>query len=213
MALTKITGTVITANAIANVAMANNTVTRSGHISNATIEIQHLGATANTRVLNDGIISNVNTVTANLNIVSSNTAFALTSVGTVSSNAATMLIYGLNTATTGSTSHTQLKTAGEVDAGQGVKVPVAGRLTHITAQLDVQTAVNPSVTQVDLFINGSDVSTNGNNVVVNGAATGDVGNTNVISKTFSAGDRLLAKFKHSSGSLQTQDLVVALRYE
>ena len=122
MALTKITGTVITANAIANVAMANNTVTRSGHISNATIEIQHLGATANTRVLNDGIISNVNTVTANLNTVSSNTAFALTSVGTVSSNAATMLIYGLNTATTGSTSHTQLKTAGEVDAGQGVKV-------------------------------------------------------------------------------------------
>ena len=70
MALTKITGTVITANAIANVAMANNTVTRSGHISNATIEIQHLGATANTRVLNDGIISNVNTVTANLNTLS-----------------------------------------------------------------------------------------------------------------------------------------------
>lgn len=213
MSLTRVTATVLNANAISNAAVANSSVNRAGHIANTTIEIQHLGDSCNTLILNNGMISNVNTVTANVNTVSGNTELALTSIGLVSSNAATMLIYGLNAATTGSTSHTQLKTAGEVDAGQGIKVPVAGRLTHITAQLDVETAVNPSVTQVDLFINGSDASTNGNNVVVNGAATGDVGNTNVISKTFSAGDRLLAKFKHSSGSLQTQDLVVALRYE
>ena len=213
MSLTKVTATVLNANAISNAAMANSSVNRASQVANTTIEIRHLADSCNTLILNNGIIANVNTVTANVNTVSSNAALALTSVDLVSSNAATMLIYGLNTSTTGSTSHTQLQTPGDVDAGQGIKVPVAGRLTHITAQLDVQTAVNPSVTQVDLFINGVDTSTNGNNVVINGAATGDVGNTNVISKTFSAGDRLLAKFKHSSGSLQTQDLVVALRYE
>ena len=213
MSLTKVTATVLNANAISNAAVSNASVNRSGHIANEVVELKHLAATANTRVLNDGTISNVNTVTANVNTVSGNVELALVSVVIVSSNAATMLLYGLNASTTGSTSHTQLQTPGNVDAGQGVKVPVAGRLTHITAQLDVQTAADPSVTQVDLFINGSDASTNGNNVVVNGAATGDVGNTNVISKTFSAGDRLLAKFKHSSGSLQTQDIVVALRYE
>ena len=213
MSLTKVTASVLNANAISNAAVANSSVNRAGHIANTTIQIQHLGDSCNTLILNNGMISNVNTVTANVNTVSGNAELALTSVGIVSSNAATMLLYGLNASTTGSTSHTQLQTPGNVDAGQGVKVPVAGRLTHITAQLDVQTAADPSVTQVDLFINGSDASTNGNNVVVNGAATGDVGNTNVISKTFSAGDRLLAKFKHSSGSLQTQDIVVALRYE
>ncbi len=213
MSLTRVTATVLNANAISNAAVANSSVNRAGHIANTTIEIQHLGDSCNTLILNNGMISNVNTVTANVNTVSGNTELALTSIGLVSSNAATMLIYGHNSTFIGSTTHRQLQTAGGVDAGQGIKVPVAGRLTHITAQLDVETAVNPSVTQVDLFINGSDASTNGNNVVVNGAATGDVGNTNVISKTFSAGDRLLAKFKHSSGSLQTTDLVVALRYE
>ena len=212
MALTKITSTVISANAVANVAVANNTVTRSGHISNATIEIQHFGVTANTRVLNDGVISNVNTVTGNVNTVQDNVFSLTNNVGFLEINSATFLVFGQEALLTGQTSFFEAKTTNGSQNGQGWRLPVAGTATHITAQMDVSTQSAGSVLQADLYKNGASVATNGNNVVVTGAATGDVGNSNVVLTSFAAGDRLGLQLKHSDGTLATENHAFLVRF-
>ena len=211
MALTKVTTTVINANAVANTSVANSAVNRSGHIANATIEIQHLADSANTTTLNDGIISNVNTVTDNVNTVSSNTAFALTSVDIVSSNTAAFLVFGQEVLLTGQTSFFEAKTTNGAQNGQGWRLPIAGRATHITAQMNVHTQSASSVLQVDLYKNGASAAADGNNLVVTGAATGAAGNSNVISTSFAAGDRIGLQFKHSDGTLATDDHAFIVR--
>lgn len=212
MALTKITSTVITANAIANVSIANNSVTRSGHISNATIEVQHLADSANTTILNNGVISNVNTITSNVNTVQDNVFSLTNNVGFLEINSATFLAFGQDTLLTGQTSFFEAKTTDGSQNGQGFRVPVAGEVTHISAQIDVSTQSAGSVLQVDLYKNGASVATNGNNVVVTGAATGDAGNSNVVLTSFAAGDRLGLQFKHSDGTLATENHAFLVRF-
>ena len=211
MALTKITSTVISANAVSNVAIANNSVTRLGHVSNATIEIQHLADSANTATLNSGMVANVNTITDNVDSVQSNVYANISSIDIVSANTAAFLVFGQAAALTGQTSFFEAKTTNGAQNGQGWRLPTAGIVTHITAQIDVLTQSAGSVLQADLYKNGVSVATNGNNVVVSGAATGEVGNSNVVSTSFAAGDRLGLQFKHSDGTLSTESHAFVVR--
>jgi hypothetical protein len=212
VALTKVTTTVLNANAVANTTVANSAVNRSGHVANATIEVQHLADSANTTILNDGVISNVNTVTSNVNTVQDNVFSLTNNVGFLEINSATFLVFGSEPTITGQTSFQEAKTTNGSQNGQGWRLPVAGTATHVTAQFDVATQSSGSVLQVDLYKNGASVATNGNNVVVSGAATGDAGNSNVISTTFAAGDRIMLQFKHSDGTLSTGEHAFVVRY-
>jgi hypothetical protein len=211
VALTKITSTVINANAVANTSVANSAVNRSGHIANATIEIQHLADSANTATLNSSMVSNVNTITDNVDTVQSNVYANISSIDIVSANTAAFLVFGQEALLTGQTSFFEAKTTDGAQNGQGWRLPLAGRATHITAQMGVTTQSAGSVLQVDLYKNGASAAADGNNLVVTGAATGDVGNSNVISTSFAAGDRLGLQFKHSDGTLATENHAFIVR--
>lgn len=211
MALTKVTTTVINANAVANTSVANSAVNRSGHIANATIEIQHLADSANTATLNSSMVSNVNTITDNVDTVQSNVYANISSIDIVSANTAAFLVFGQEALLTGQTSFFEAKTTNGAQNGQGWRLPVAGRATHITAQMNVHTQSASSVLQVDLYKNGASAAAGGNNLVVTGAATGAAGNSNVISTSFAAGDRIGLQFKHSDGTLATDDHAFVVR--
>lgn len=211
MALTKVTTTVINANAVANTSVANSAVNRSGHIANATIEIQHLADSANTATLNSGMVANVNTITDNVDSVQSNVYANISSIDIVSSNTAAFLVFGQEALLTGQTSFFEAKTTNGAQNGQGWRLPTAGIVTHITAQMNVHTQSAGSVLQADLYKNGASAAADGNNLVVTGAATGAAGNSNVVSTSFAAGDRLGLQFKHSDGTLATDDHAFIVR--
>jgi hypothetical protein len=211
VALTKVTTTVINANAVANTSVANSAVNRSGHIANATIEIQHLADSANTATLNSGMVANVNTITDNVDSVQSNVYANISSIDIVSSNTAAFLVFGQEALLTGQTSFFEAKTTNGAQNGQGWRLPTAGIVTHITAQMNVHTQSAGSVLQADLYKNGASAAADGNNLVVTGAATGAAGNSNVVSTSFAAGDRLGLQFKHSDGTLATDDHAFIVR--
>lgn len=76
--------------------------------------------------------------------------------------------------------------------GQGYRMPVAGEVTHLSAQFDVVTATGNNQFRLSLWKNGVDQNVN---VTVNNSVVGDTGGSMVVNPSvpFAGGDRLTLK--------------------
>ena len=115
------------------------------------------------------------------------------------------IVFGQNSAITNTT--VQLKTTNGSQNGQGWRMPVDGKVTHMSMQMDCGTYSSGTVT-LTLYKNGSSVS---KTISGDPGATGDFGVDNSITEeTFSAGETLTAHLTVPSG-ISVDDIAVLLR--
>jgi hypothetical protein len=76
--------------------------------------------------------------------------------------------------------------------GQGYRMPVAGEVTHLSAQFDVVNATGNNQFNLSLWKNGVDQNVS---LIINNSSTGDTGNSIVLNPSvpFADGDRLTLK--------------------
>ena len=142
-------------------------------------------------------------------LLSTDGAGQLSFVDVSSIQVPSFLVFGQAAALTNQTSQFEAKTTNGAQNGQGWRLPLGGKVTHLSAQLDVTTASTGKTLEVELFKNGSGT---GKTISVGVGSTGDAGaHGSITEETFSAGDRLMVKFKHSGTGVTTQAHAFTIR--
>ena len=115
------------------------------------------------------------------------------------------VVFGQNSGISNSTY--QLKTTNGSQNGQGWRMPVNGKVTHMSMQMDCGTYSSGTVT-LTLYKNGSSVS---KTISGDPGGTGDFGiNNSITEETFSAGDTLNAYLTVPS-TINVSDISALLR--
>lgn len=142
-------------------------------------------------------------------LLSTDGAGQLSFVDVSSIQVPSFLVFGQAAALTNQTSQFEAKTTNGAQNGQGWRLPLGGKVTHLSAQLDVTTGSTGKTLEVELFKNGS---ATGKTISVSVGSAGDAGaHGSITEETFSAGDRLMVKFKHSGTGVTTQAHAFTIR--
>jgi len=140
-------------------------------------------------------------------LLSTDGAGQLSFVNLSSIQVPSFLVFGQEGTLTSQTSNFEAKTTNGAQNGQGWRLPLAGTVTHISAQFICDTH-NDRDLIVELYKNGS---ATGKTLTVD-LTNGEIGgHTSITNEDFSAGDRLTLNFKHSGSGATTRDHAFTLR--
>jgi hypothetical protein len=201
MSLTRVTSTVLDANAVSAEKLANSSIV-SRHLADAVVLLRHLSPAANTQAIVAGVVantnllqSNINSVTGNVNIVQSNVNAAQANVVLVRSNLdsyATFANTTLDTKANVSTTYfaalandfaTYTILYANINSVQSNVYAITNGSTAFTGQVTLN---DDLIIQGNLTVLGESVTSNSINQVINdrivmlannvtGAPTADVG--------------------------------------
>lgn len=133
----------------------------------------------------------------------------ITTAGTITAaqpSFPSFLVFGDEPSYNNQITFTEAKTTNGTQNGQGWRSPVGGTVTHITCQLDCQTAVGDF--EVELYKNGTATG----KTVTFTLVAGDSGATAAITnEDFNADDRLSVFWKHASSGARTEQHAFTLR--
>lgn len=128
----------------------------------------------------------------------------------VNPKSASYLCFGENEPMTDQTTEVEFKTTNGAQNGQGWRVPVAGEITHVSAQFDCVSHISTANFRLHLYKNGIK-QTPAYNIQVN--STGDFGGSFTLATplSFNAGDRVGVRSDHSATGCTTTDHAVLVR--